>query len=310
MILDKKVKEIMTTDLITITPDIDVVYAFEKLMEHKISAMPVVSDGKMVGIITATDLGHNLILDKYELGTQVEEIMVKNVVSVSPDDTIASAVETMNTSVQGSGILNQLPVIDDNGDLVGIISDGDIILQRKLISNLLDDLKSKYHDVKLNIELTVIPTLKAINRKRNISIGNEYFKQALEDFFHMYLCDLEYLKSLKNYSNSVRDDSEYSRENSVQIIENTYNQITSEDGSGVYDKCLSLLNLLINQSAIVMYILYNVALLNEEELKPFLTSPKFLFGGLNEKGEPDLKYSVRKYIYQIQFFIKFVENNF
>lgn len=190
------------------------------------------------------------------------------------------------------------------------LSDGDIILQRKLMSNLLNDLKSKYHDVKLNIELTVIPTLKAINRKRNVSIGNEYFKHALEDFFHMYLCDLEYLKSLKNYSNSVRDDSEYSRENSVQIIENTYNQITFEDGSGVYDKCLSLLNLLINQSAIVMYILYNVALLNEEELKPFLTSPKFLFGGLNEKGEPDLKYSVRKYIYQIQFFIKFVENNF
>ena len=49
---------------------------------------------------------------------------------------------------------------------------------------------------------------------------------------------------------------------------------------------------------------------NEEELKPFLTAPKFLFGGLNEKGEPDLKYSVRKYIYQIQFFVKFVENNF
>lgn len=195
-------------------------------------------------------------------------------------------------------------------DYVQSLSDGDIILQRKLMSNLLDDLKSKYHDVKLYIELNVIPTLKVIIRKRNISIGNEYFKQALEDFFDMYLCDLEYLKSLKNYSYYVRDDSEYSREDSVQIIENTYNQITSEDGSGVYDKCLSLLNLLINQSAIVMYKLYNVALLNEEELKPFLTAPKFLFGGLNEKGEPDLKYSVRKYIYQIQYFIKFVENNF
>ena len=195
-------------------------------------------------------------------------------------------------------------------DYVQSLSDGDIILQRKLMSNLLDDLKSRYHDVKLNIELTVIPTLKAIIRKRNISIGNEYFKQALEDFFHMHLCDKEYLKNLKDYSNSVRNDSEYSREDSIQIIENTYNQITSEDESGVYDKCLSLLNLIISKSAIVMYRLYNVALLNEEELKPFLTAPKFLFGGLNEKGEPDLKYSVRKYIYQIQFDIKFVENNF
>lgn len=195
-------------------------------------------------------------------------------------------------------------------DFVQSLSDRDIILQRKLMSNLLDDLKSRYHDVKSNIELTVIPTLKAIIRKRNISEGNEYFKQVLEDFFDLHLCDKEYLKNLKDYSNSVRDDFEYSREDSIQIIKNTYNQITSEDESGVYDKCLSLLNLIINQSAIVMYRLYHVALLDEEELKPFLTAPKVLFGGLNEKGEPDLKYSVRRYMYQIQFDIKFVENDF
>lgn len=195
-------------------------------------------------------------------------------------------------------------------DYVQSLSDGDIILQRKLMSNLLDELKSRYHDVKLNIELTVIPTLKAIIRKRNISEGNEYFKQVLEDFFDMHSCDKEYLKNLKNYSNSVRGDSEYSREDSIQIIENTYNQITSEDESGVYDKCLSLLNLVINQSAIVMYRLYNVALLNEEELKPFLTAPKVLFGGLDENGNPDLKYTVKKYLYQIKFDIDFVEGNF
>ena len=48
-----------------------------------------------------------------------------------------------------------------------IISGGDFILQRKLMSNLLDDLKSRYYEVKLNIELTVIPILKAIIKKRN-----------------------------------------------------------------------------------------------------------------------------------------------
>ena len=65
--LNKKVKEIMTTDVITTTSDIDVVYAFEKLMEYKISSLPVVEDDKLIGIITATDVGHNLNLDKYEL---------------------------------------------------------------------------------------------------------------------------------------------------------------------------------------------------------------------------------------------------
>ena len=44
--LNKKVKDIMTTDVITITPDVDVVCAFEKLMKHKISSLPVVEDDK------------------------------------------------------------------------------------------------------------------------------------------------------------------------------------------------------------------------------------------------------------------------
>ena len=124
--LNKKVKDIMTCDVITTTSDVDVVNAFEKLMEYKISALPVVEEDKLIGIITATDVGHNLILDKYELGTSVEEIMIKPVVTVSPEDTLQKAIEIMKEGVSSSGILNQLPVVD--GDkLVGIISDGDII---------------------------------------------------------------------------------------------------------------------------------------------------------------------------------------
>ena len=124
--LNKKVKDIMTCDVITTTSDVDVVNAFEKLMEYKISALPVVEDDRLIGIITATDVGHNLILDKYELGTNVEEIMITLVVTVSPEDTLQNAIEIMKEGVSSSGILNQLPVVD--GDkLVGIISDGDII---------------------------------------------------------------------------------------------------------------------------------------------------------------------------------------
>lgn len=126
MMLDKKVKEIMTTDVITTPSNVDVVNAFEELMEHKISAMPVVDDGELVGIITATDLGHNLILDKYELGTDVKFIMIKDVVTVSPENTIQEAIEIMQSHAPDSNILNQLPVVK-NGKLVGIISDGDII---------------------------------------------------------------------------------------------------------------------------------------------------------------------------------------
>jgi len=124
--LNKKVKDIMTEDVITTTSDIDVVYAFEKLMKYKISSLPVVEDDKLIGIITATDVGHNLILDKYELGTSVEEIMITSVITVSPEDTLENAIKIMKEGVSSSGILNQLPVVEDD-KLVGIISDGDII---------------------------------------------------------------------------------------------------------------------------------------------------------------------------------------
>ena len=124
--LNKKVKDIMTTDVITTTSDVDVVNAFEKLMEYKISSLPVVEDDKLIGIITATDVGHNLILDKYELGTSVEEIMISSVVTVSPEDTIETAIKVMKDGTSSSGILNQLPVVE-GGKLLGIISDGDII---------------------------------------------------------------------------------------------------------------------------------------------------------------------------------------
>lgn len=125
MLEDLKVRDVMTAgNVITIPPSEDVVFAFEKLMKHKISSLPVVFEDKLVGIVTATDLGHNLILDKYELGTSVEEVMVKDVAVIGPDEDLIKAVEKMRSS--SDGIINQLVVMEGN-KMIGIISDGDII---------------------------------------------------------------------------------------------------------------------------------------------------------------------------------------
>ena len=127
MLEKTKVKDLMTKDVLTVDCEEATVFAFEKLMKHKISAMPVVDDeGKMVGIVPATDLGHNLILDKYQYGTKVKSVMVKDVACVSSEDTIKDAISVMFDKAPGDSIVNQLPVVDD-GELVGIISDGDII---------------------------------------------------------------------------------------------------------------------------------------------------------------------------------------
>ncbi|MGZ7117621.1 MAG: CBS domain-containing protein, partial [Methanobacterium sp.] len=126
MLENLKVEDVMSEDVITVKPNEDVVFAFEKLMKNKVSSLPVVEEGKLLGIVTATDLGHNLILDKYELGTTVSEVMVTNVVCVDLDDDLLTAVKKMNEYNQEEGIINQLIVVHDK-KIKGIISDGDII---------------------------------------------------------------------------------------------------------------------------------------------------------------------------------------
>jgi CBS domain-containing protein len=126
MLNELKVEDVMSSKVITVSPSEDVVFAFEKLMKYKISSLPVVEEDKLVGIVTATDLGHNLVLDKYEIGTIVEKVMVKDVVCVKPDDDLLTAVNKMNEHGSDEEIINQLVVCSDD-KIQGIISDGDII---------------------------------------------------------------------------------------------------------------------------------------------------------------------------------------
>ena len=127
-----KVKDVMSRKVVSVPPTEDVVFAFEKLMKHKISSLPVVDGQKLIGIVTATDLGHNLVLDKYEIGTIVEKVMVENVVCVSPEEDLLTTVRKMNEFGSEGDIINQLVVIGDDHKIVGIISDGDIIRAIKI----------------------------------------------------------------------------------------------------------------------------------------------------------------------------------
>ena len=131
MLENLKVKDVMSRKVISVPPTEDVVFAFEKLMKHKISSLPVVNGDELIGIVTATDLGHNLILDKYEIGTIVEKVMVEDVVSVSPEDDLLTTIKKMNEFGSEGDIINQLVVLEDQ-KIVGIISDGDIIRAIKI----------------------------------------------------------------------------------------------------------------------------------------------------------------------------------
>ncbi|ADC69913.1 CBS domain containing membrane protein [Methanocaldococcus sp. FS406-22] len=123
-----KVKDIMTKNVITAKRDEGVVEAFEKMLKYKISSLPVVDDeNKVIGIVTTTDIGYNLIRDRYTLETTIGDVMTKNVITIREDDNILEAIKKMDINGKKEEIINQLPVVDKNNKLVGIISDGDII---------------------------------------------------------------------------------------------------------------------------------------------------------------------------------------
>ncbi|MBP2172909.1 CBS domain-containing protein [Methanococcus voltae] len=126
--LNSTIEEIMIKNVVSAKNSESVVDAFENMLKNKVSCLPIVNDDKvLMGIITTTDVGYNLIKDVYTLETTLEEVMTKDVISVKPSETIKQALQKMDINGTASEIINQLPVVDDDGKLIGIISDGDII---------------------------------------------------------------------------------------------------------------------------------------------------------------------------------------
>ncbi len=144
----KTAKDIMATDLITVTPETEIIQAGKLLLENHINGMPVVDEnGAMVGIICQSDLisqqkrlklpslftlldGFVPIVSLKRFDREVEKIaaatvgkaMTENPVAVKPDtglDEIASLMVEKN--------FHSIPVVDDNGSLVGIIGKEDIL---------------------------------------------------------------------------------------------------------------------------------------------------------------------------------------
>lgn len=143
-----QVKEIMTSEVITVSTDESVEQCAKLLQEHDISGLPVLNAaGKVAGIITEGDLirrasrikapGYLEILggliylgspkkfvDELQRAMSLEagQLMSKNVISVKPEDTVEAAATLMVEKK-----ISRLPVLDDNGKLVGIVSRRDIM---------------------------------------------------------------------------------------------------------------------------------------------------------------------------------------
>lgn len=146
--MSKTVADIMSRDPVVVRCETPLKEAIQILAERRISGLPVVDDkGKLIGIISETDLmwqetgvtppAYIMFLDSviylqnpatYErdlhkaLGQTVGEIMSKNPISVSPDKSLRDAAKLMHDKS-----IHRLPVLDSEGQVIGILTRGDIV---------------------------------------------------------------------------------------------------------------------------------------------------------------------------------------
>ncbi len=124
------VRGCMTVNPYTITENAPIFEAGELLRKNDIARLPVVKDGKVIGIITREDLlkvspSAATTLSVWELNyvlgkLQVKDAMTKNPITISPDATLEEAAMIMREKGVGA-----LPVVE-NGKLIGIITESDI----------------------------------------------------------------------------------------------------------------------------------------------------------------------------------------
>ena len=131
------VKNWMSKNVVTVDANDSMQDAMRLLKEHDIRMLPVMKNGKLVGIVTDRDLkkasaSDATTLEIHELlylltKIQVKDIMTKDVITVPPDYTVEETAQVLQRNrISGA------PVVDSDGKLVGTITQTDLF--RVLIS--------------------------------------------------------------------------------------------------------------------------------------------------------------------------------
>ena len=116
---DLKIREAMTADVKTATPEMPLSRVLEILRLNRISGLPVVENERLVGVLSLEDIVR--ALQKNELSAPTSQYMTRDVVTVANYESIVTAISTFTEKQLG-----RLPVVDENDRLVGMITKGDI----------------------------------------------------------------------------------------------------------------------------------------------------------------------------------------
>jgi CBS domain-containing protein len=106
----------------TVSPHSTVFAAIQQLAEKNIGALPVVENGRLIGMFSERDYTRKVALaGKSSRESRVREILSPEVISVTPDNTVEDCLRLMTESR-----IRHLPVLEDQ-KLIGIISIGDLV---------------------------------------------------------------------------------------------------------------------------------------------------------------------------------------
>ena len=126
------VKNKMTINPKTVTPDQTISEVLDLMHEFKIHRIPVVDKGKLVGLVTQGVVqentpSHLTTLSIHEMNyllskTRVKDIMIKKVITIGPEALVEAAADTMEKKDIGC-----LPVVSESNELLGILTTSDIL---------------------------------------------------------------------------------------------------------------------------------------------------------------------------------------
>ena len=135
------VKDVMTPEVVVVAPDCGFKHIVDVLADFKVSAVPVVDNGIVIGVVSEADLLHKVEFGgalaparlferrsqrnarEKAAGETARDLMSSPVVTVSPDASIGAAARLMEQHH-----VKRLPVIDEaTGQLVGIVARRDLL---------------------------------------------------------------------------------------------------------------------------------------------------------------------------------------
>ncbi len=116
------IREIMTPNPVTISPDESIDDAFQTLLKKRFRQAPVVENGKLVGIVTDRDLRMAIFQSYVGSSLNVRDVMRFDPITISADAEVEKAARIICEKK-----FNALPVVSATGGLVGIVTTTDIL---------------------------------------------------------------------------------------------------------------------------------------------------------------------------------------